>query len=74
MTLQELAALPAGTRLRLSWECYEGDAHWIEYEHGTVEVAGALPLICWLEGPVSGSLIDTKNQKWAEFVRDMEVE
>ena len=75
MTLQELAALPVGTHVRLAWECYgQGDAHWFEHEHGVIEVAGALTSITWFEGDVSGSLIDTRSQKWAGFVGDMEVE
>jgi hypothetical protein len=69
MTLQELAALPVGTHVRLAWECYG-----LEHEHGVIEVAGALTSITWFEGDVSGSLIDTRSQKWAGFVGDMEVE
>ena len=63
MTLQELASLPKGTRVRLML----GD----EYEYATIGLSGAITHVTWDDGPTS--LIDAKSQVWSEFVGEMEV-
>jgi hypothetical protein len=61
MTLQELAALPVGAKLR---QVLPGLS-----EYGTIVVAGKQAQIAWESG--STTLLDTQSVVWAHFVADL---
>jgi hypothetical protein len=69
MTLQELAALPVGTKVRLFVEACESKG--AQYEYGVVNSSGVTMSITWDDDV--RNLIDTKSQSWFHFVADMEL-
>ncbi len=57
--------------IELGYDAYgEPSKTWAQ---GVVVLSGGMPHVMWHDGGAT-SLIDTGSQKWAEFVRDMEVE
>ena len=64
MTLEQLAALPEGTKIRLWLDQYT--------EYGVVLGAGAIVRIEWGGDYEATSLIDTKSMTWAKFVEDID--
>lgn len=72
MTLQELAALPVGTRVRLFIEeTLVHDEITRVYDYGTIESVGVPTHVAWDGGPLL--YIDSKSPGWSDFVGDMEV-
>ena len=74
MTLEQLAALPEGTKVRLWLDQYTeiGDESIDVYDYGVVLGAGAVVRIEWYSDFGSTSLIDTKSKTWEQFVRDID--
>ena len=77
MTLEQLAALPEGTKVRLWMDQYTqrtefGDESIDVYDYGVVLGAGAVVRIEWHGDFESTSLIDAKSKTWEQFVRDIE--
>ncbi len=72
MTLEQLAALPAGTRVRL-WidRCEKID----DYDYGVVSQSGSITIIKWKVDWKEDELyqtIDTKSKSWEQFVIDID--
>ena len=74
MTLEQLAALPEGTKVRLWLDQYTeiGDESIDVYDYGVVLGAGAAVRIEWNGDFNTTSLIDTKSPVWAAFVSDID--
>jgi hypothetical protein len=74
MTLEQLAALPEGTKVRLWMDQYTeiGDESIDVYDYGVVLGAGAVVRIEWRGDFALTSLIDTKSKTWEQFVRDID--
>lgn len=74
MTLEQLAALPEGTKVRLWMDQYTeiGDESIDVYDYGVILGAGAVVRIEWHSDFESTSLIDTKSKTWEQFVRDID--
>jgi hypothetical protein len=70
MTLQELAALPEGSHVRLFVQ--EDSTGRRAYVNGTIVLAGLMPNVMWNDGGAT-SIIDTKSRVWTRFVGDMEL-
>ena len=72
MTPQELAVLPAYTRVRYNMSPDEG------YDHGTITRAGTICYILWdpLTYGDSGwtNIIDTKSKAWAAYIGDISLD
>jgi hypothetical protein len=74
MTLEQLAALPEGTKVRLWMDAYTeiGDESIDVYDYGVVLGAGAIVRIEWGGDYDATSLIDTKSKTWEPFVKDID--
>ncbi len=72
MTLQELAALPEGTKVKLDMRPDIG------YDHGTIVRRGKTTYILWepeIDGTTGAtSIIHTEDEKWAAFVGDLSLD
>lgn len=76
MTPTELAALPAGTRVRfLEDENVIQDEVIQTFSYGVIEQAGAMPQIAWddTDGP-SATIVDTKSSFWYNFIECLSLE
>jgi hypothetical protein len=72
MTLQELAALPAGARVRMQMDSVRVHDELTEvYEYATVIQGGNEVHLSWDIG--TGSWISTKSLVWGSFVDYLEV-
>jgi hypothetical protein len=71
MTLEQLAALPVGAKIRLWMDRFTiQDEKTDVYDYGEIVVAGPVVTVEW-DGGYS-SYIDTKCQTWNAFVRDID--
>ena len=80
MTLQELAGLPVGTKVRFLMELFPlsdgSEGFGAIYDFGTVVQSGVLVHILWdaCEKDMSGvTIIDTKGAPWFAFIKELEV-
>jgi hypothetical protein len=71
MTLQELASLPIGTRVKYdNWidnEPEEGE----RFDYGSIIFSGVTVLIAWATGESMSTCVDTKKKVWEKFALDI---
>ncbi len=71
MTLEELAVLPTGTKIKLDMRPEPG------FDRGVITHGGAIAYIHWLatQGmPPVDRIIHTASVTWAEYVADMSID
>lgn len=73
MTLEQLAALPEGTKVRLWMDRYTLQDEEVDvYDYGVVLGSGPVVRIEWHGDFELTSLVDTKSKTWEPFARDID--